>query len=174
MLNSAIKEFKSQIGSYKTHTIHTKDGNIRKITYRVNSIIGRGTFGLVGLIKTKEQDKILALKTVYQDNLYFNRELDILLDIDHENIIKLESYFYTDKTAQGHYLNMSFEYMPHCMQDMVKNKTMPAETIKKLYKQAISGLAYLHSLGICHRDIKPANLLVSSSKQISYFRLPYH
>lgn len=160
MLNSAIKDFKEHIGVTKTYTVHTKEGNIRKFTYKVHSIIGRGTFGLVSEIETKDGPQ--ALKTVYQDNLFCNRELDILLDIDHPNIIRLNSYFYTNKTSFGHYLNMSFEFMPFCMQDIVKTKTTPIESIKFLYRQAVSGLKYLHSLGICHRDIKPANLLVNS------------
>ena len=39
MLSSAMKEFKDQKGEYKTHTVHTKVGNIRKFTYKVNLII---------------------------------------------------------------------------------------------------------------------------------------
>lgn len=160
-LLSCIKAFKNSIGKIKKHEVHTKEGNIREITFKINSLIGRGTFGLVSLIET--DNGIEALKTVYQKNIYYNRELDILLDIDHPNIIRINSYFYTEKNQTGHFLNMCLEYMPTCLQDLVKNKNIETSTIKKLYKQAMSGLNYLHELRICHRDIKPANILLNNN-----------
>lgn len=160
MLGSAIQAIQGSIGSLQTREVHTKEGNIRRLSFRVKSIIGRGTFGLVSAIETK--DCLQALKTVYQDNKYCNRELDILLDIEHPNIIRLNSYFYARKTSVGHYLNMCFEHMPTSMEDYVKNKDVPTDSIKRLYSQAIRALKYIHALGICHRDIKPSNLLVDN------------
>lgn len=164
MLGTAIHAIRGSIGSLQTREVHTKEGNIRRLSFKVKSIIGRGTFGLVSVIETK--DGTQALKTVYQDNKYCNRELDILLDIDHPNIIRLSSYFYACRTSVGHYLNLCFEYMPTSMEDYVKDKTVCVADIKKLYSQAICALQYIHALGICHRDIKPSNLLVDGKMNL--------
>lgn len=164
MLGTAIQAIRASIGSLQTREVHTKEGNIGRLSFKVRSIIGRGTFGLVSVIETKHGFQ--ALKTVYQDNKYCNRELDILLDIDHPNVVRLNSYFYASRTSVGHYLNLCFEYMPTSMEDYVKDKAIAVENIKKLYVQTIGALQYIHALGICHRDIKPSNLLVDNEMNL--------
>lgn len=37
----------------------------------------------------------------------------------------------------------------------------PTETLQRLLKDMVSGLAHLHALGIVHRDLKPQNVLIS-------------
>lgn len=36
------------------------------------------------------------------------------------------------------------------------------ETAKKILKEILIAVSYLHSEGICHRDLKPDNILISS------------
>ncbi|KAI5179864.1 glycogen synthase kinase 3 beta, partial [Pancytospora epiphaga] len=101
-----------------------------------------------------------ALKSVYQDNRYCNREVDILLEISHRNVILLKSYFYTHRNKTGHFLNIITEYMPLVFEDVLKFKGHPIKTLRHFMKQLFSGLRYLHGLGIAHRDVKPANILL--------------
>lgn len=154
----SIENLTNMIGKKQTLEVKTKEDQNSKISFQIKSIIGRGTFGVVCKIQT--QKRIKALKTVFQDNKYCNRELKILKIINHKNIVGLEYYFYTSKTVLGSYLNMIFEFVPTCLEDFIKNKNVDIDLIKNLYKQAISGLAYLHKYKICHRDIKPANILI--------------
>lgn len=161
MLEKAIHDTRAKIGVEQRHEVHTKEGNIKKITFKVLSIIGRGTFGLVS--KIESAGSIQALKTVYQDYKYCNREIDILLDVEHRNIIRLNEYYYSRGSSQGQFLNMCMEYMPIILEDLIKEKTIPICKIKHLYQQALEGISYLHSLGICHRDIKPANILLDGN-----------
>jgi serine/threonine protein kinase len=60
-----------------------------------------------------------------------------------------------------------------------------SETAKRIIKEILLAVSYLHSEGVCHRDLKPDNILISSdsnkikiidfeiSKQFKYFR-PNH
>lgn len=59
------------------------------------SIIGKGTFGIVYRAKKEGSDEILAIKRVFQDKRYHNRELEILKELKHPNIINLRHFFYT-------------------------------------------------------------------------------
>lgn len=165
MLKIAIEDAKAAIGVTKLAMGHTKTGEKTVLSYRILEIIGRGSFGLVSKVETGAQS-IAALKTIYQDNRYINRELDILKSIEHPNVVCLISYFYSGKTKKGRFLNMFFEYVPVNLEDFVKDKTRSIDLIKDLYKQALMGLKYIHGLGIAHRDIKPANLLLDSNMRL--------
>jgi glycogen synthase kinase 3 beta len=139
-----------------------KAGNFTAI-----SIIGKGTFGIVYRAKKDDSDDIFAIKRVFQDKRYINRELEILKELNHPNIIKLLHYFYTkdDKNEKEEYLNCVTEYLPQNLSRILITNYQSGKQldpfIAKLYAyQMLLSLKYLHSLGITHRDIKPPNILV--------------
>jgi len=45
------------------------------LTYNVERIIGNGTFGVVYKAQVAETGEIVAIKKVFQDKRYINREL---------------------------------------------------------------------------------------------------
>lgn len=57
------------------------------------SILGKGTFGVVYRAKEEKSDEYIAIKRVFQDKKYKNRELDILKELNHPNIISLKHFF---------------------------------------------------------------------------------
>lgn len=159
MLSMALEELTANIDKHYARDVHTTDGAVRRFHYKLKNIIGRGTFGLVSRIESAD-GRSLALKTVYQETRFCNREVDILLDIRHPNIVALESYFYTMRTPRGQFLHLCMEYVPTVLEDLIARGPLDMAVLRHLYRQALRGLAYLHGLKICHRDIKPANILV--------------
>ena len=49
---------------------------------------------------------------------------------------------------------------------IVLHKRINEDTALKLFRQIVSGMAYLHSQNIIHRDLKPENLLLDSNDNI--------
>jgi Protein kinase domain len=94
----------------------------------------------------------------------FRREADTLARLRHPNIISaLEAgrvateLFMVMELAEG----MSMEAM--LRQRRANGLGMfPVETVLRIAKQACSGLAAAHAIGVVHRDIKPSNLMVSA------------
>ncbi|AFM98651.1 serine/threonine kinase [Encephalitozoon hellem ATCC 50504] len=135
-------------------------GEIKEVRYKYVEMIGKGSFGVVVKIMDDRRN-FFALKRVYQDRRYHNRELGILMEVDHPNIVKLVSYFHTDKTPSGMYLNIITDFVGINLEEYIKeNRNTETGVIRSVYKQILEGLKYLHGKSICHRDIKPSNILI--------------
>ena len=148
-----------------------KDDNKSKetnLTYTATQIIGKGSFGVVYQAKVAETGEIVAIKKVFQDKRYKNRELEIIKELNHPNVIKMRSAFLTpgDKPDDT-YLNVVMDYISDSLSKVirgyVKAKTpMPLILVKLYSYQMMRSLAYIHAIGVCHRDIKPQNILVDT------------
>jgi serine/threonine protein kinase len=83
-------------------------------------VIGQGTFGVVYKAVDLKTKKTVAIKKVYQDPNYRNREFMIVVELDHVNCIKVHNYFFT-KDAQSSqpgnatYLNLVMDYVPETL-----------------------------------------------------------
>lgn len=63
--------------------------------YRLNKVVGNGSFGIVHEAFVIKSNERVAIKKVLQDPRYKNRELSIMKDLSHPNIVKLRDYYYT-------------------------------------------------------------------------------
>ena len=97
--NAAQKVF--QYEPIKKRVDRTIDGvpssrqMIGKDRYAFDAEIGNGTFGTVFQARDKKTLETVAIKKVYQDKKYKNRELEILKIIDHPSILKMRDSFFT-------------------------------------------------------------------------------
>mmetsp|Transcript_15243 Transcript_15243/g.24229 ORF Transcript_15243/g.24229 Transcript_15243/m.24229 type:complete len:440 (-) Transcript_15243:47-1366(-) len=138
----------------------------QQCTYNAERVIGNGTFGIVYSAHIVETDDTVAIKKVFVDRRYRNRELQLWQEMRHPNIVTLKHAFYTSGDSPDElYLNMVMEYVPetvYCvMKRFIKTKQLVPEVFVRLYVyQACRALAHLHASSVVHRDIKPQNLLV--------------
>nr|AGE95831.1 mrk1-like ser/thr protein kinase [Encephalitozoon cuniculi] len=143
--------------------VRSRCGEVKEVRYRYVEMIGRGSFGVVVKIMD-DRHNFFALKRVYQDRRYHNRELGILMEVDHPNIVRLVSYFHTDKTSSGVYLNIITDFVGMNLEEYIKaNRGVETEEIRSVYRQILEGLRYLHEKNICHRDMKPSNILIDTN-----------
>ena len=141
-------------------------------TYAADKVIGNGSFGVVYQAHTIETGEMVAIKKVFQDKRYKNRELQIMKDLSHPNIVTLKHAFYTNGEKPDEvFLNVVMEYLSDTVYRMMKYYTkvklsFPQLLVKLYTYQVARGLIYLHELGICHRDIKPQNILVDARSHV--------
>lgn len=139
-------------------------------TYNAERVIGNGTFGIVYSAHIVEKDETVAIKKVFVDRRYRNRELQVWRKMHHPNIVALKHAFYTSGDSPDElYLNMVMEFMPETVYCVMKRfgkkkQVMPRILIQLYTYQACRALAHLHASGVVHRDIKPQNLLVDASR----------
>jgi serine/threonine protein kinase len=143
-----------------------------KKTYNAQKIVGNGTFGVVFKATVAETGETVAIKKVFQDKRYKNRELQILKELNHPHVTCLRHAFYTQgDSGEEVYLNIVMDYIPGNLYEIIKyyrqSKHKVPNVLIKLYSyQIFRSLAYIHGVGICHRDIKPQNLLVNPSTHL--------
>ena len=151
-----------------------KDNQIFKLLSQINFKMGKklgegrfstvklGTHSLTGqpvAIKILDKTKIAKL----EDKERINKEIKIMKKINHFNITKLYTIIETkyiiyliQEYVQGKELN---DYLYN------KGKLTEPEACK-IFHQIISGLSYLHYIGIAHRDFKPENILLTNDNKI--------
>ena len=133
--------------------------------FEVQQKLGKGAYGIVWKALEKKTKEQVALKKVFDafqnstDAQRTYREVVYLLQMDHENIIKLNSVIKADNDKD---LYLVFEYMETDLHATIRANIL--EEIHKQYimYQAFKALAYMHSASLIHRDMKPANLLLNS------------
>ena len=88
----------------------------------------------------------------------FKREIKIIEEVSHPNIIKIIDKKIDDETPKYAYTMNLFAY--NYEQYVSKVKTLdsfPLEILEKIFLAII----YLHEKGIIHRDLKPSNILIN-------------
>jgi serine/threonine protein kinase len=137
--------------------------------YILTKIIGKGSFSNVYKSYHIETKEMYAIKVVSLKNLAhkmienIESEINIMMKIKHDNIVKLHETIKTDKHiclvidyCDGEDLNKYIK----------KNGRISEKQTKMFMTQIASGLYYLHSLNLIHRDLKPHNILLSKNGNI--------
>ena len=162
--------------AYNRRVTQSKNKDIRK-NYEFISMLGNGSFGKVRLYRDKNFKELLfAIKTLkkegispYQFNL-LKREVDILSNMDHPNIVKYFGIFEDDL-----FIHIVMEYLKG--QDLskiisLKNYNDFSENqMGIIIQQLLKALSFIHSKKIIHRDIKPENILFSDKKNLYTLKL---
>jgi len=99
----------------------------------------------------------------YKDVERINREIKILKQVHHPNVVQLYEIIETEKEL---YLIMEYVYGGELFDYIVSHQRLKEKVASKLFQEMVAALNYIHSVGICHRDLKPENILLCYDKSI--------
>lgn len=149
------------------HPADTHRGADESGRYNWVKVVGQGTFGVVYKAESLDERKMVAIKKVFQDPKYSNREFRIVRELDHPNCIKVHRFFFStsDDKPDEKYLNLVMDYIPETLYKILrfyfrKEMAFPNPLCRIYTYQMLRALSYIHNLSICHRDIKPQNILI--------------
>uniref|UniRef100_A0A7N0TI77 cyclin-dependent kinase n=1 Tax=Kalanchoe fedtschenkoi TaxID=63787 RepID=A0A7N0TI77_KALFE len=131
--------------------------------------IGEGTYGKVYEVMDRTTKEIYAIKKIrlVKDNLgvpnFALREISLLKEMDHKNIVRLLDVIHNEKflCLVFEFLDMDLRKYMFTFPDFSKDQ----DQIKRFLYQILDGLSFCHSRRIVHRDIKPQNLLINRGTQ---------
>ena len=140
--------------------------------YEIIKEIGSGGFSRCLQVKNKTTGLLYACKELSKKNLSdyegLMREVNLMIKLDHPNIIKLYEVYETDKNI---YLIMELctggELFDRIVENTENGKQFTEKEAANIFKQMMSAINYCHKNGIVHRDLKPENLLYLNKEENS-------
>ncbi|CAJ2506057.1 Uu.00g001870.m01.CDS01 [Anthostomella pinea] len=135
--------------------------------------IEEGAYGWVARAREISTGKVVALKRLKLDSSGRAglpetglREIQILKDCAHRNVVSLQEVVVGDDTTLGRIENifLVLEFLEHDLKSVLEDMPEPflASEVKTLLRQLASGVAYLHDHWVLHRDLKTSNLLLNN------------
>lgn len=136
------------------------------------------------MCKVKDCEEPVALKQYdlvknhrRNDEAYssLNKEFEMLRSLDHENIIKYMCLYKPQRATYTNCLEFGIimEYMPGgsldtCIEENACSLTFDMK--RRIMKQILSGLDYLHEHSIIHRDLKVKNYCLANEKLLKFYK----
>ncbi|XP_023681624.1 cyclin-dependent kinase 16-like isoform X2 [Paramormyrops kingsleyae] len=137
-------------------------------TYIKLDKLGEGTYATVYKGRSKLTDNLVALKEIRLEHeegapCTAIREVSLLKDLKHANIVTLHDIIHTDKC-----LTLVFEYLEKDLKQYMDDcgSIMSVHNVKIFLFQLLRGLAYCHRRKVLHRDLKPQNLLINDKGEL--------
>jgi len=133
-----------------------------------------GTFGEVFKARHTKTRRLVALKKVLAEKevegfpITALREIKLLQQLKHENVVNLIEICRTVAANHSDLYHKAtfylvFEFCEHDLAGLLANERVVFELseIKKLMQQLFNGLFYIHRHKVLHRDIKSSNILIT-------------
>lgn len=137
-------------------------------TYIKLDKLGEGTYATVFKGRSKLTDNLVALKEIRLEHeegapCTAIREVSLLKDLKHANIVTLHDIIHTDKS-----LTLVFEYLDKDLKQYMDDcgNILSMQNVKIFLFQILRGLAYCHKRKVLHRDLKPQNLLINERGEL--------
>ncbi|ERF72583.1 hypothetical protein EPUS_02865 [Endocarpon pusillum Z07020] len=139
--------------------------------YMLGQTLGEGEFGKVKLGWKKDGSVQVAIKLIRRESVATNpsrlpkiyREISILRELSHPNIVRLHEMVETDR-----HIGIILEYASggELFDYILNHRYLKDPAARRLFAQLVSGIGYLHKKGIVHRDLKLENLLLDRNRNI--------
>lgn len=142
--------------------------------YLLEKELGSGHYATVREGINKKTGEVVAVKIFHpqqnddhKKSNQFREETNILMRVDHPNIVKLLDSFVepVSKAQIQKYLVLEKVENGELFDRIIKKVSLRQDETKALFKQILEGIKHLHSQNIIHRDIKPENILLNITKR---------
>lgn len=140
-------------------------------SFDVISVIGKGSYAKVLLVRKKDTGKLYAMKVLKKENIvksqqenHIMTERNILVNTDASPfIVKLHYTFQTDRKL---YFVLEYCSGGELFSILQRCRRLTEEKAKFYAAQIVLALEHLHKHNVVYRDLKPENVLISETGYI--------
>ena len=145
-------------------------------SYRMVRILGKGSFGIVYLVRHVTSGKVYALKAISlakiltaQEQLREKRlrnlmaEREVMVKAEHAFVSKLKCSFMTERKV---FIVMDYFAGGELMGHLARSGRFNEDACRFYAAEIASAIGYLHANKIVYRDLKPENVCICSDGHI--------
>ncbi|OHT05481.1 RAC family serine/threonine-protein kinase like protein [Tritrichomonas foetus] len=139
-------------------------------SFDIVSVIGRGFYGKVMLVKNKATGEHFAMKTIHKNRLFATKkvytvinERNILVKANHPFIVQL---YYSFQTETKFYFILEYAPGGELFKRLKENLKLSLCEARLYLAEIGLALEYLHSIGVVYRDLKTENILLDDDGHI--------
>lgn len=134
-------------------------------------MIGKGSFARVYLVEDKQTLRKYAVKAFSKEYLLSQlkgkesliNEIEIMRDINHDNIMKLEELHESKNSV---YLVLELLEGGELFNHISSKNKLSIKSIQRVMIGLLKALSYLHQKNIMHRDLKPENMILKDKSDL--------
>jgi serine/threonine kinase 38 len=161
---------KNQIFKKEAEVLRNKRRRVNIFDYEPLTLIGRGAFGEVRVVRHKQTSEIFALKKMNKAEMlkknqttHVRAERNVLALAKNDWIIDLKVSFQDEK-----YLYLVMEYLAggDLMTMLIKRDILPELEARFYIAETILAVESVHKLNYIHRDLKPDNILIDNTGHV--------
>ncbi|KAK3825553.1 MAG: kinase-like domain-containing protein [Benniella sp.] len=145
----------------------------RKKNYDFSNDLGTGTYGTVKKAWSRSAKKDVAVKVILKKTVkghedMVHKEIDVLKDLNHPNIVNFLDWF---ESRDKYYLVFDLATGGELFDRICEQGRFTENNAATIMKEVIQAVEYLHSKNVVHRDLKPENLLYENERPDSKLML---
>jgi serine/threonine protein kinase len=170
-LHKSLSTLNLSIESGRTSTVTRllEKGRTFENHYDRGELLGTGVSGVVYQCTNRTTNEKFAVKVIDKRKIGNNggasslddvlKEAEMLRSLRHSNIIHLEDIFENESNI---FLIMELSLGGDLFDRLFSKKYYKEDEARKVMKQILDAIAFLHSNNVAHRDLKPENILLLS------------
>lgn len=168
---------KSSTRKLKTCDVNvTRHNNCKQLKhYLIGEQIGEGSYGVVKEVFDTNTRQKYAMKIITDRKLRnipggedgIESEIQVMQNIDHRHCIKFVEYWRNEEQEKA-FLVLEFVGGGSLreLMDRAPGKRIPLKQARRIFRQVLKALSYLHSNGLVHRDVKPENIMLTTEGMV--------
>lgn len=135
--------------------------------YEVEKKVGRGGMATVFRARRLNETELFAIKVLHPEFAAtlvadrFHREIAILADLDHPNIVPLLE---SEKVGSLVYYVMPYAREASLRERLDNARWLPIDETIRITTDIAAALDYAHAHNVVHRDIKPENIMFDGGR----------
>ena len=129
--------------------------------YALVQELGHGATSQVVTAVHRKTDRMVAIKVVHferpERQATFEREVKLMQTMQHPRVVRLFDAFVEEGNG---YIVMQYAKNGDLAEYIASQRRFTERSIKRMFRQIVDGVLYLHNHHIVHRDLKPENILL--------------